>query len=281
MRTKNLVYVSLLLGSLMFVGAGCGQKTSVSTDAATGSNAAPAANKQPAPAPAEVSSTTTSDSCGNPYYPFKPGLTITYTVTPPVPGDSDHTMRIEKVTGNTASIHTEMDGGTTDLEAECANGSIVMKGSLDSGPAGQGTKYKATVVAPTGIFMPADARVGSTWKNSGTLKMEPISGTASDSDPGAFLVTSTEQGRAVSEESVTVPAGTFQALKVELTTTSIMDFSNSPAYKDLPPEMKPPSTLEQTWTSTEWWVKGVGMVKTTTKREDRSATTVAKSITGL
>lgn len=271
MRGKHLISVSFLLASLALVGAGCAQNEAVST------KDAPAASE-----PVSKPSAMTADPCGNPYYPFKPGLTIAYTVTPPVPGDSDHTVRIDKVIGNTASIHTEIDDGvSTDMEAECTNGSIVMKGSLDSGPVGKGAKYKVTVITSTGMFMPADVHVGSTWKNSGTSRMEEISGTEPAPDSGVLVVTSTEQGRAVSEESVTVPAGTFQALKVELTSTSIMDYSDSSAYSNLPPGTKSSSTLEQTWISTEWWVKGIGMVKSTTKSEDRSATTVAQSITGL
>ncbi|MDD5251159.1 MAG: hypothetical protein PHT12_00825 [Patescibacteria group bacterium] len=269
MRAKHLISTSLLLASLALVGFGCGQKASVST------NASPAANKQPA-APAERPSTTTSDSCGNPYYPFKPGLTIAYSVTPPAntPGDADYTVRTVSVSGNKATVRTEMAGGVTaDMEADCANGSVEMKGSSGLGADVQG--FKTTVISSSGTFMPADVSAGSTWSNSKTVRMDSAGGSAAAAAMGSLIMTTTEQSRAVGEESVTVPAGTYKAMKVESTQTTTSKFSATPAGTQSS-EM-PPST----YTSTEWLVKGIGMVKSVTKGEGGTSTTEAKSITGL
>ena len=121
--------------------------------------------------------------------------------------------------------------------------------------------------------MPANAAAGTTWSNSQTIRMDSTGGPTAAL--GAITSTTTEQSRAVGEESVTVPAGTYDALKVEVTRTTAAKFSGTPAGVKLP-EM-PPSTA----TSTEWWVKGIGMVKMVTKSEGTTSTVEAKSVTGL
>ncbi|MEK9152067.1 MAG: pyridoxamine 5'-phosphate oxidase family protein, partial [Patescibacteria group bacterium] len=70
-------------------------------------------------------------------------------------------------------------------------------------------------------------------------------------------------------------------IKVELTRTSTSEFSGPPPGAKLPPGMKLPAMPPSTWKSTEWWVKGIGMVKTVTTGQDGTTTVVAKSVTGL
>ena len=271
---KKLASVSLLLASLVLVGAGCGQKPSVSVKAPGAANPAPALNPGAA----------TSDACGNPYYPFKPGLTIAYGVTPfaKVAGDTDYVIRTVSVTGTAAVFRAEMAGGVkTDVEANCAGGSVEMKGTFGLGATAQGMKVKVTVVSSNGTFMPADVSAGTTWSNSQTVKMDSTGGSAAVTDLGPITITTAERSRAIAEESVTVPAGTYKAIKVELTRTSTSEFSGPPPGAKLPPGMKLPAMPPSTWKSTEWWVKGIGMVKTVTTGQDGTTTVVAKSVTGL
>lgn len=266
MRAKHLISVSILLVSLALVGAGCGRKASEST------NASPAANKQPAPA--EKPSTTTSDSCGNPYYPFKVGLTIAYSVTPftKVAGDADYTISTVSVFGNKATMRTEMAGGVSaDMEVDCASGSVESNGM--SGLGADNTGFKMTVVSSSGTFMPMDAAAGSTWSNSKTTRMDPTGEAAAGM--GSLTMITTEESQAVGEESITVPAGTYNALRVESTHTTTTKFSNMPAG------MAVGEGTPSTYTFTEWLVKGIGVVKTVTKSESGISTTEARSITGL
>ncbi|HBD04923.1 TPA: hypothetical protein DCZ32_00505 [Candidatus Uhrbacteria bacterium] len=255
MHTKHFYTVLLLLASLTLAGAGCGQKASESTDTA----------------PTSSQGSKTSDACGNPYYPFKPGLTIAYSVTPPagVAGDSDFTTRIISVSGTKAKVSVELAGGlTADMEADCASGSVALNGSSGLDSAMEGVKFKTTVISSSGTFMPANVKTGSTWSNSETIKMEITEGPTANFGP--ITITTTENSKAVSEESVTVPAGTYKAVKVELTRTSKSEFSGAYAI-NMP---------ETTSTSTEWWVKGIGMVKTITVTDGETSTTEAKSVTG-
>lgn len=251
MRAKFFYRVPLLVASLLLLGAGCLSKAPVSTNTNT------------------ETKVITQDTCGNSYYPFKPGLAIAYRVTPPmkVAGDSDYTIRIVSLSGTTAAIRAEFaEGGTADMTADCASGSVALKGSSSLGAALQGVELKTTVISSSGTEMPADVKAGSTWSNTETIKMEVTGGPAASLGP--ITVTTKEDSRAIGEESVTVPAGTYRAMKVELkrTTTSAAKVA-----------VIPPSTD----TSTEWWVKGVGMIKSVTKSEDGTSTTEAKSVTGL
>jgi hypothetical protein len=245
MPTKRSVSAWLLLAALALVGAGCGQSASVSP------------------------SSSTSDACGNPYYPFKPGLVIAYSVSPSTGavGDSDYSMRTVSVSGTAATIRIEMaGGGIAEMEADCQSGSVALKGSSNLGAAMQGMQFKTTVVSSSGTYMPANVAAGTTWSNSETVKMELTGGPGADMGP--ITLTTEEQSRAIGEESVTVPAGTYRAMKVELTRTSTSKLDSGFAI--------PPSTVQ----STEWWVKGIGLVKSVTVSEGETSTVVAKSVTG-
>ena len=246
MRTKRTI--SFLLTSLVLIGAGCGQSASVATNGT----------------PTEKPSTTTSESCGNPYFGFKPGLTIAYSVTPfqQTAGDSDYTTNIVGVSGNTVTARTEMAGGiTSNVKVNCLDHSVI---STD------GQDFKMTVVSSSGTFMPSDVKAGSTWSNAQTVQLESTSDAAVAAGMGVFTITTTEQSRAVADESVTIKAGTYKAVKVEVTRTSTNEFTGSAANKT------PPSPS----TSVEWWVKGIGMVKSITTGEGSTSTIEAKSITG-
>lgn len=268
MRAKHLISVFILFVALALVGAGCGRKASEST------NASPAADQRSAPA--EKPSTTTSDSCGNPYYPFKVGLTIAYSVTPftEVAGDADYTISTVSVFGTKATMRTEMAGGVSaDMEVDCASGSVESNGM--SGLGADNAGFKTTVVSSSGTFMPMDAAAGSTWSNSKTTRMDPTSEAAAAANMGLLTMITMEEGRAVGEESITVPAGAYNALRVESTHTTITKFPNMPAG------MAAGEGTLSTYTSTEWLVKGIGMVKTVTKSESGISTAEAKSITGM
>jgi hypothetical protein len=263
MRTKNITSVFVMLTAIVLLGASCGQKPSGTT--------APTDTDQ-----GSIKSTTKSDACGNPYYPFKEGLTIAYGITPTTgaAGDSDYTYRITKVTGTTASISVALaSGATVEMSADCASGSVAMNGSSNLGAALEGQKFKTTVLKSSGTFMPPNVSAGTTWSNSEEVEMELTDGSIAGMDK--INLTTAEQSKAVSEESITVPAGTYKAMKVELTRTTTSKFIGAPAGFKLP-EM-PPSVSK----STEWWVKGVGMVKSVTTVDGKTSTTEAKSVSGL
>lgn len=256
MRKNNFATVSAMLMALVLLGASCGQKP----PAATNDQATPSAKY--------------SDTCGNPYYPFKQGLTIAYTVSPSTGavGDSDYTLSIIKVAGTTATTRAvTATGASVDLEADCSSGSVALKGSSGLGAAMENVKFKTTVLSSSGTYMPANVSAGTTWENSETIRMEVTDG--SSAALGPIELTTTEKSKAIGEESIKVQAGTYKAMKIEVTRTTTSKFSSTAGIKlpDMPPTIS---------TSTEWWVKGIGMIKSETITDGEKSTTEAKSVTG-
>lgn len=255
MRLKATVLAPLMFASLILTGAGCGAQT-------------PASNPISTNPTVEKPSATTSDACGNPYYPFKPGLAITYhtSSTAGGSGNSDYTIRTVDVVGTEATIRAEFaDGATADMTADCSSGSVSLKGSSGLGAAVEGVTFKTTVATSSGTYMPADVKAGTVWNNSETIKMDMSGGPSASL--GTITLTTTEESRAIGEESIAIPAGTFKAMKVEIkrTSTSVAKFGKIP-----------PSTEK----TTEWWAKGIGMIKSVTVSPDGTTTVEATSVKG-
>lgn len=279
MRQKRSASALVLLASLMLVGAGCNQKANV--NASVGAAMEPREQRPATAPPVAQPSAPANDICGNPYYPFKAGLAVTYGVSTspsskPLP---DYTLRVVSVTGSTATLRVDMENSVgADLTADCANGTVALKGVFDLGTVARGMKVKSTVVSQTGTYLPADVAVGSTWSNAQTIKVEMTEGPGAGMGP---ITTSTStENKAVGTESVTVPAGTYEAMKVEVKRTTTSDIPAMPAGMKLPPSVKPPTPPPTVTTSTEWWVKGIGLVKNVSVSQGTTTTVVAKSVSG-
>ncbi|MFA5945373.1 MAG: hypothetical protein WC802_00485 [Patescibacteria group bacterium] len=240
MRLNYVLSVLGMVSTIALAGAGCAPKTS------------------------------TADACGNPYYPFKEGMAIAYSVSPSTGavGDSDYTLRTVSVKGTEATLRAELPGGASaEMTADCSSGSVALKGSSNLSSAIEGAQFKTTVLSSEGTYMPANVSAGTTWNNSETVQMDMTGGAAAGL--GSITLTTKENSKAIAEESVTVPAGTYKAIKVELTRETTSKTSSGFAI--------PASKA----TSTEWWVKGVGLVKSITKADGQTSTVEAKSVTGL
>ncbi len=277
MTGKRSASLLILAASLLLVGAGCGQP------APAPSAAQPAApkNENKAPAAAPERKAMSGDACGNPYYPLHAGFTVTYGVTsaPSAKPLPDYTLSVLSVSGTTATLRTAVDGGiTADLTADCADGTVALKGTFDLGSAMQGTKVKTEVLSSSGTFLPKNVAVGTDWKSEQKIRMEMSGGAAAGMGPVTATVAT--ESKAVAKESVTVPAGTFDAVKVEVKRTSTVELSGMPSGMKLPPGMKIPTPPPSTTTTTEWWAKGAGVVKSVTVSQNTTTTVVAKSISG-
>jgi len=170
------------------------------------------------------------DECGNPYYPLKSGAQWTYTGPE---GAFTHT--ISSSGGGIFTILVESGANTFNIQALCMEGGDinllqVPGNSLSySGEAGSSTM---TTTSNEGVTLPGDIQVGDDW--SQTLGVEVSAG----DQRMDFTLDSTYT--AVGYENVSVPAGTFNALKIEQSTS-----------------MGGPEPMIQTL----WYVQEVGMVK--------------------
>ncbi|MBI9051078.1 MAG: hypothetical protein JEZ00_16775 [Anaerolineaceae bacterium] len=194
-------------------------------------------------------------NCDNDYYPVKTGVSWDYAISSSISGDNTFTRSITDVhdTGfsdlDIFSVGTERTGTWT-----CDSGNIT---ALNQGgaatvsiPAEAGVPvFEATSQESNGVTYPASLDVGQSWNQdlviSGDLMItEGMTTFATNETSNACTV--------IGEESVSVPAGTFTALKADCSTTMIVTVEIEGVATD-------PVTINST--SEMWLVKGVGMVK--------------------
>lgn len=231
------------LAALVLLGAGCRSNT-------TNTGANPGAAPERA---ASSGSSATSSACAHPYYPLRNGYFITYN-NRYTGGASSYTMAISDVTANSAKLTvTYQNGIRSEQIYNCNNGAIQAAGYVDLAAGMTGASATTQTRSVEGELLPRDLRVGSRWNTKFTINMNMGGALPPGSGMGDSLTGSVSIDReAVAEESVTVPAGTFRAIKVK----SLTDFRIDQAT-GAPQESFPPIT------SYEWWVEGKGMVKTT------------------
>ena len=116
-----------------------------------------------------------------------------------------------------------------------------------------GMNLKVETQNASGVTYPANMQAGDTWQYkldfTGKMDIAGQAGDAAGSTQSDFT--------ALGMESVTVPAGTFNAIKVEIKTK----FDASVTYQG----MAVPVTF--TGTAISWYAEGVGWVKTESANE--------------
>lgn len=183
--------------------------------------------------------------CSHPYMPFTPGSSITYRSS----GSGESSTYTQTVSSNSGGgvtlTYTFPDHDLSlDYDLNCTRDGIFAEGFLDFSSLRSGVGIQTETRSSSGPFLPDGLDVGSTWENHFDMHV-------TYTDPN-FPIPESDQTmdmtrRAVRRESITVPAGTFDALVVEAT----FNFVNS----SFP-------TGPLSFSQTEYWVEGVGLVKT-------------------
>jgi hypothetical protein len=186
-----------------------------------------------------------SSACSHPYYPLAKGYAVEYQTTTGGKVFS-YSTRVTEQTGESIKLVNHVNQIDVEQTINCSGGSLRAEGYADLGSALKGQKITTETKSVSGEMLPKDLHVGSSWDTDFHVILHGI---ASFGDADATI---TATHKALAEESVTVPAGTYTALKVETKTTIVMKIQS---LGDLPPI---------TIATTEWWVKGVGLVKTKT-----------------
>ncbi len=120
----------------------------------------------------------------------------------------------------------------------------------------QVTNFTGTNFPPTNQW-----KVGATWTANSTVE-----GGGTIQDIEAVATGTVDQTyEIVAQESVTVPAGTFETYKVNLTLTEKMAISMNGT--EVP--------VEFTTNSTQWYAEGVGLIKSATEGDFASTTELA------
>jgi hypothetical protein len=182
-----------------------------------------------------------------------------------------------KMTGSTSdtfarSIAAADEGGFTDQDVfasgvtrqgkwNCENGTLTALNPSNGGSASvnaENVSVDFQTTAQSGVTLPAAINAGDAWEQALTLE-----GTETVSDMQIPAKNEfTNSCRAVGMESVSVEAGTFDAMRVDCVTVMKITIT----MQEMPVE----TTL--TLNGGNWYVEGVGMVKSTSTGEGLDST---------
>ena len=198
--------------------------------------------------------------CGNVYIPVIPGASWTYSLSGPASDTYTHSILS---VGQASFVEQDAFGsGVTRMgEWSCDRGNLT---ALNPGGGGatvntEGLSSQFEATSNSGVTFPADPKPGDTWSQSVTLEgSQTINGYNA---PAKNQVNTT--CTAIGMESVTVPAGTFEALRVDCVIEMIISVNAGGNAFD--------TTLNTT--SATWYAPNVGMVKSVTIGNGLDSTT--------
>jgi hypothetical protein len=256
---RTLAVAALLAGPLAcsFAGAVPTATPTPSADQAPGPTAT-AGDEAVALTSTEAPAETTSGECSNPYYPVVEGASWQYSGSNAQSGPFSFTRAFAEIHSDGFTDQDTWDNGLTRTgEWSCEDGNLK---ALSAG-AGAGTvstsnlSFVADSTTSEGVTLPAQIGAGDSWsqtiRTEGSMTME--GGLTADAVNEASM-RCTAQGTA----SVTVPAGTFDAMRVECAID--MTITMTMSGMEVPP-------VAITSTQESWYASGVGWVKSTDTSE--------------
>ena len=189
-------------------------------------------------------------ACSNPYLPIIAGANWNYNLNGP---ENDTFTR--SILAVNADGFTDQDvfgvGVTRQGEWKCENGNLVALNPSGGGSASitaEGTTVDFQTTALEGVTIPASINPGDTWSQS--LKLEGTQTINGEAFPASNQTT--QNCTAAGVESVTVPAGTFEAMRVDckVDITVSLEMAGTPL------------TTTISINNTNWYAPNVGLVKT-------------------
>jgi hypothetical protein len=188
--------------------------------------------------------------CTNIYYPVRQGATWTYKSTGGPAGEYSFTDTVTSVRGDGFTLSTQIGDISRSLEWTCTSQGLTAL-QLGGAPAAmlnsQGIQMNLDVSNVTGVTFPGQINPGDQWQQTmdvqGNVTMMNEQAEATGNAQMSFS--------AIGHESVTVPAGTFDALKVQVE----VSLNINATYQAI--------TLPVSFTGayTYWFAPNVGWVK--------------------
>lgn len=184
--------------------------------------------------------------CANAYYPVREGATWTYLDTSSVTEPFTQTDVISAVREDGYTLKSQIGEVTRTQEWACKpEGLVAMQ--LGGGLSVSGTNLVIDTQNASGVTYPVEIKAGDTWQHTleftGTMDLSGQTGEATGSTQSDFT--------ALGMESVSIPAGTFDAMKVQVETT--LDYTVTFQGMTVP--------VVFTSSTTSWYVQGVGWVR--------------------
>jgi len=206
-------------------------------------------------------------ACDNPYMPITQGATWNYAMTGSV--SDTFTRSILSVAGDGFTDQDVFGTGVTRQgQWKCENGGLIALDPASGGSASvnaEGVTVDFQTTEQSGVTLPGSVQPGDTWAQTTTLEgTETISGTQIPAK-NQF----SNNCKAVGVESVTVAAGTFDALRVECQTSMVITLTMQGSDISTPVNFQ----------ATNWYVQGVGLVKTVSTGENLDSTIELTSYT--
>lgn len=217
---------------------------------------------EPAVPQAAEENTTANAGCINPYYPVVKDASWSYKSTGSPVGEYQYTEVVSDVRADGFTVTSEhVEGFTRSMEWSCTPQGLVTT-TPDDGMAGgiaaEQFKMDITTTGIEGVALPVQIKTGDQWTYTMTYTgLGNINGSEVTSE-GTTVFTM----NALGEESVTVPAGTFTAMKIsnEIVLDVLMTYQGSTNPY--------PSKFSQI----NYWVAGVGLVKGETTADTGGST---------
>jgi hypothetical protein len=200
-------------------------------------------------------------TCDHPYWVFSKGVTRHYKSS----NGDEQNWKVEKVEGDNATVtitwtyDKNKAAKESQMEVECNDQGISLDFTkLAESPEGMQVK----VVKHRGVFLPPPSKLkaGYTWDATATIEM---------TSPGTtkpMTAEITASHKVEGTESVTVPAGVFEALTITAKNEMTMLIPEMNGNDGSSRAAAMPGMTTHT-TSTYWLVKGVGIVKVESKAE--------------
>ena len=193
---------------------------------------------------------TTGGLCDNPLMPVKQGATWKYFSTDGPNGDFAYTDTIPEVRADGFTLRSEFTNNVLVQEWSCsADGltALQLGGGTAASVSMQNMVLEFNVHEVKGISLPKLVTPGMTWKYDISLIGSVAMPGEQTQSPGTFSLTMQDLG----SESITIPAGTFNAVKTQATFNAQInvDFQGSP----VPYAINGSSII--------WYAPGVGYVK--------------------
>ncbi len=195
--------------------------------------------------------------CANPLFPIKVGATWTYSNTGGPGGTIIFTDMIRDVRAQGFTLTTQFNDLIRTQEWACLQEGLLtltFNGGSAVGLSMQGMTAEFTTSNASGITIPADIQPGQEWTYSLDISGDII---LPDGNRAQAEGTINMPMRALGMESVTVPAGTFEAMRIE--TNPTFDITANYLGFSIP--------LTLTGQIALWLSPGVGWVKSTESGE--------------
>jgi hypothetical protein len=243
---KNIINERILFGLLsVFVVMACGLAPSATVES-------PAPVLEPT---ASAEPAIPVDGCANPYYPAVLNASRVYKSSGTPKGEYTLTETTTEVRTDGFTVLTDYGDNVKSIEWSCAaeglrvysTGNEKIQGlEVDSDQ----FQLEVTIKNPSGVTLPAKLETGESWVQS--FDFDSTGKIGENTTTGTGTSTSTYEAQGV--ESITTPAGTFQAMKIKSETNEDIQatfnglaMNSSNAYETI-----------------YWFVEGVGLVRSET-----------------